>query len=83
MNNIIKLLENIPGLSITKNGSLFIFQINGETHQHSDFMNGVRAVLNQECKRISSYIDKTEDDLLKLKTRLEILNKLEKSIIPQ
>lgn len=83
MNEMIQLFENIPDLVIKKNGRIFIFQVGSEVHQHNNFMAGVRAVVNKECKRVESQIEKAEDDLLKLKARLEVLSRMNKSIVSQ
>jgi len=83
MKDIIKLFENIPGLSITKNGSVFVFQVGGQAHQHNDFMNGVKSVLNKECNKVNIQIEQMEDDLLKLRARLEVLSEMEQSIKSQ
>lgn len=83
MNDIIQLFENIPDLVIQKQGSTFIFKVGSEVHQHNNFMDGVRSVVNNECKKVEAQIEQTEEALLKFKARLEILSRMKQSFQSQ
>lgn len=83
MNEIIQLFENIPDLVIQKQGSTFIFKVGSKVHQHNKFMDGVRSVVYGECKRVEDYIEQKEEDLLKLRARLIVLNRIKESFDSQ